>query len=141
MNIDPPHQIRATMESQITEERWRRATVLSADGDRESAIIRSKGNAAKMVLDSEGERRSLMQLAKGKAQAKVLRAEAEAKSIEFIREAIDDDRKRASDFLVADAYLENLQGGMSDSAGRSTSKAVLVPRDLLESIHSSVTGA
>jgi len=35
------------MESQIKEERERRASVLQADGEREAAVIRSAGNAAK----------------------------------------------------------------------------------------------
>ncbi len=37
------------MENQIKSERTRRSTVLEADGERESAVIKSRGDAAQMV--------------------------------------------------------------------------------------------
>lgn len=47
-NILPPHDIRSAMENQIKSERERRSTVLQADGERESAVIRSRGDAARV---------------------------------------------------------------------------------------------
>jgi regulator of protease activity HflC (stomatin/prohibitin superfamily) len=48
MNIFAPEDIRDAMEKQIKEERERRSSVLRADGEREAAIVSSKGNAAKV---------------------------------------------------------------------------------------------
>lgn len=50
MNIDPPGDIKQAMEKQIQEERERRSTVLQADGQRESSIVRSRGDAAKIIF-------------------------------------------------------------------------------------------
>ncbi len=50
MNIFAPDDIRDAMEKQIKEERERRSSVLRADGDREAAIVSSKGNAAKVCV-------------------------------------------------------------------------------------------
>ena len=41
--------IQNAMENQIKSERTRRSTVLEADGERESAVIKSRGDAAQMV--------------------------------------------------------------------------------------------
>lgn len=47
-NIIPPGDIKSAMENQIKSERERRSAVLHADGEREAAIIRSRGDAAKV---------------------------------------------------------------------------------------------
>jgi regulator of protease activity HflC (stomatin/prohibitin superfamily) len=48
MNIQPPYEIKQAMEFQIKEERDRRATVTVADGTRESKVIESYGQAARV---------------------------------------------------------------------------------------------
>jgi len=48
-NIIPPSDIKQAMENQIIGERERRSAVLQADGERESAIIRSRGEAAQVL--------------------------------------------------------------------------------------------
>src|ERR1039457_3777069 len=42
-NIDPPQEIKLTMEKQMTAERSRRATVTQAEGEKSSAILRAEG--------------------------------------------------------------------------------------------------
>jgi hypothetical protein len=42
MNILPPNDIKNVMEEQIREERERRSTVINADGNRESSIVRAQ---------------------------------------------------------------------------------------------------
>ena len=42
-NINPPEDVRITMEKQMTAERNRRALVLQAEGDRQAAITRAEG--------------------------------------------------------------------------------------------------
>src|SRR5205823_13744663 len=42
-NINPPEDVRITMEKQMTAERTRRALVLQAEGDRQAAITRAEG--------------------------------------------------------------------------------------------------
>jgi regulator of protease activity HflC (stomatin/prohibitin superfamily) len=104
-NISPPGDVRSAMESQIQEERQRRATVLEADGEREAMIIRSKGDAAKMVLEAEADRKALVQRAKGKSEARLLAARAEARALALVTDAVTDSGVRASDYLMGAQVL------------------------------------
>ncbi|KAJ6242005.1 hypothetical protein M0813_23007 [Anaeramoeba flamelloides] len=130
-NINPPGDIKQAMEIQITEERERRATVLIADGRRESMIVRSRGSAAKIVLDAEGRKVSQLQQAKGNAEAKKLLAKAEARSITAIREAINVVGVKATDYLLTIQYLRSLINSFNSKKG---SLCVLIPQTILDNI-------
>ncbi len=77
-NINPPEDVRITMEKQMTAERNRRALVLQAEGDRQAAITRAEGEKQAAVTRSEGEKQSAILHAEGAAQARLRQAEAEA---------------------------------------------------------------
>src|SRR5919106_5358828 len=55
-NINPPEDVRVTMEKQMTAERNRRALVLQAEGERQAAITRAEGEKQAAVTRSEGEK-------------------------------------------------------------------------------------
>src|SRR5712672_1404741 len=57
-NINPPEDVRVTMEKQMTAERNRRALVLQAEGERQAAITRAEGEKQAAVTRSEGEKQS-----------------------------------------------------------------------------------
>src|SRR5947199_10268493 len=57
-NINPPDDVRITMEKQMTAERTRRALVLQAEGERQAAITRAEGEKQAAVTRSEGEEQS-----------------------------------------------------------------------------------
>src|SRR5881394_3545839 len=48
-NINPPEDVRITMEKQMTSERVRRALVIQAEGDRQAAITRAEGEAISRI--------------------------------------------------------------------------------------------
>src|SRR5947207_6423141 len=75
-NIDPPEDVRVTMEKQMTAERNRRALVLQAEGERQAAITRAEGEKQAAVTRSEGEKQSNILQAEGLAQARLRQAEA-----------------------------------------------------------------
>lgn len=108
-NILPPRDVKEAMEAQIKEERGRRSTVLLADGQRESAIVNGRGQAASVVLRAEGYRVSRVQVAKGQAQAKLLQARAEADSIAALRSSLDGvSAVKPTEYLIALQYLRAL---------------------------------
>ena len=108
-NILPPRDVKEAMEAQIKEERGRRSTVLLADGQRESAIVNGRGQAASVVLRAEGYRVSRVQVAKGQAQAKLLQARAEADSIAALRSSLDGvSSVKPTEYLIALQYLRAL---------------------------------
>src|ERR687896_1428105 len=75
-NINPPEDVRITMEKQMTAERNRRALVLQAEGDRQAAITRAEGEKQAAVTRAEGEKQSAILAAEGAAQARLRNAEA-----------------------------------------------------------------
>ncbi|MGH9935906.1 MAG: SPFH domain-containing protein, partial [Blastocatellia bacterium] len=83
-NINPPEDVRVTMEKQMTAERNRRAVVLQADGEKQAAITRAEGEKQAAITRAEGEKQSAILQAEGQAQARLTAAAAEAESIRHI---------------------------------------------------------
>src|SRR5918993_2329987 len=94
-NINPPEDVRLTMEKQMTAERNRRALVLQAEGDKQAAITRAEGEKQASVTRSEGEKQSAILSAEGAAQARLRAAEAEAEAIQRIGEAMSQQAESA----------------------------------------------
>ena len=98
-NINPPEEIRLTMEKQMTAERTRRAVVTTAEGEKSSAILR----------------------AEGQAQARLRVAQAEAQAIELVTKALGAQDNPAQ-YLIAQKYLESLT-----SIAAGAQKVVFLP--------------
>src|SRR3982751_4255748 len=75
-NINPPEDVRITMEKQMTAERTRRALVLQAEGDKQAAVTRAEGEKQAAITRAEGESQSAILAAEGAAQARLKNAEA-----------------------------------------------------------------
>ncbi|OYT72290.1 MAG: hypothetical protein CFK52_05575 [Chloracidobacterium sp. CP2_5A] len=121
-NINPPEDVRVTMEKQMTAERNRRATVLQAEGERQAAITRAEGERDAAIARAEGERQMQILRADGAAQARLRAADAEAKSIQMIAQALGGNGNPAH-FLIMGRYIESLR----DMAQSQNSKVVFMP--------------
>ncbi len=119
-NINPPDEIKLTMEKQMTAERTRRAVVTTAEGEKAAAILKAEGIQQSQIINAEGEKQSAILSAEGEALAKLKLAEAEAKAIEHIASALG---KTAdpSQYLIAQKYLQSL----SDIASKADSTVFL----------------
>jgi len=93
--VNPPEDIRKSMEKQMRAERDKRALILEAEGAKRSAI-----------LEAEGYQEAEISRAEGDAQARVKIAEAEAKAIRVIREAMPGADPLA--FIIAKNYIQVL---------------------------------
>jgi regulator of protease activity HflC (stomatin/prohibitin superfamily) len=132
-NINPPQTIKHAMENQIRAERERRSNVLVADGNRESTIVKSRGDAAHIVLLAEGQRAVDMVQATGKAKAKMLYAEAESKSVEYMQAACQSTGIRSVDYLIAIQYLNSIKSVTNFNSDNS--KVVLIPSNTIVGVH------
>ena len=121
-NINPPEDVRLTMEKQMTAERNRRALVLQAEGDKQAAITRAEGEKQASVTRSEGEKQSAILQAEGAAQARLRGAEAEAEAISRISGAIRQQGESAQ-FIITTRYIESLK----EMARGNNSKVVFMP--------------
>ncbi len=106
-NIDPPQEIKLTMEKQMTAERARRATVTQAEGEKSAAILRAEGQKQSQIVSAEGQRESAILAADGQAQARLRVATAEAQAIEVVAKAIGS-AGNPTQYLIAQRYLESL---------------------------------
>ena len=120
-NINPPEDVRITMEKQMTAERNRRALVLQAEGDRQAAITRAEGEKQAAVTRAEGEKQSAILAAEGAAQARLRNAEAEMEALTRIASAVPDGDP--SQYLITMRYIESLR----DMTRTNNSKVIFMP--------------
>lgn len=123
-NINPPEDVRITMEKQMTAERNRRALILQAEGDKQAAITRAEGEKQAAITRSEGERESAILSADGAAQARLKAATAEAQAIAQIAQAIGD-RQQTTQYLITARYIESLR----DMTRTQNSKVIFMPME------------
>jgi len=121
-NINPPEDVRITMEKQMTAERNRRALVLQAEGERQAAITRAEGEKQAAVTRSEGEKQSNILQAEGLAQARLRQAEAESQAIAQVASAMADHGNPAQ-YLITTRYIESLR----DMTKSNNAKVIFMP--------------
>src|ERR1043165_7094650 len=121
-NIDPPEDVRITMEKQMTAERNRRALVLQAEGDRQAAITRAQGEKQAAVTRAEGEKQSAILAAEGAAQARQRNAQGEAEAIALVAEAMHEHGNPA-EYLITTRYIESLR----DMTKSNNAKVIFMP--------------
>jgi regulator of protease activity HflC (stomatin/prohibitin superfamily) len=123
-NINPPEDVRITMEKQMTAERNRRALILQAEGDRQAAITRAEGEKQAAITRSEGLKESAILEAEGSAQARLRAAAAEAQAIAQISQAIGNP-ELTTQYLITARYIESLR----DMTKTQNSKVIFMPME------------
>ena len=107
-NINPPEEIKLTMEKQMTAERTRRAVVTTAEGEKAAAILRAEGQKQAAIVSAEGQKESAVLAAEGQAQARLRVAEAEARAIQVVADSLKGSVSNPAQYLIAQKYLESL---------------------------------
>ena len=113
--IEPPANLVAAMNLQMTAERERRATVARANGEREAGIARAEGAKQARVLEAEGR----LAAAVKDAEARVALAEAEAKATRVVAEAAAGPGAEALRYFVATKYVEAIGALAANPTGRT----------------------
>src|SRR4051812_40413128 len=121
-NINPPDDVRITMEKQMTAERNRRALVLQAEGDKQAAIARAEGEKQAAITRAEGEKESAILQADGAAQARLRGAAAESEAIARLAQAMQGHGNPA-EYLITARYIESLR----DMTRSNNSKVIFMP--------------
>jgi len=122
-NINPPEDVRITMEKQMTAERNRRALVLQAEGEKQAAIARAEGEKQSAITRAEGEKQAAILQAEGQAQARLTAATAEAESIRRIADGITGGQGNPAQYLIMMKYIESLR----EMSRSNNSKVIFMP--------------
>ncbi len=125
-NINPPEDVRITMEKQMTAERNRRAVVLQAEGEKQAAVTRAEGEKQASITRAEGEKQSQILQAEGQAQARLTAATAEAESIRLIAQGITGGQGNPAQYLIMMKYIESLR----EMSRSNNSKVVFMPVEI-----------
>ena len=104
--IEPPRDIKQSMELQMRAERERRAAVTNAEATKRAAILESEGVREAQVRRAEGEKDAAILRAQGLATARLAMAEAEAQALTRIASALPEGE--AAMYLLGVKYLEAL---------------------------------
>jgi regulator of protease activity HflC (stomatin/prohibitin superfamily) len=104
--IEPPRDIKQSMELQMRAERERRAAVTNAEATKRAAILESEGVREAQVRRAEGEKDAAILRAQGLATARLAMAGAEAQALTRIASALPEGE--AAMYLLGVKYLEAL---------------------------------
>jgi regulator of protease activity HflC (stomatin/prohibitin superfamily) len=121
-NIQPPSNLVAAMNLQMTAERQRRAQIAKAQGDREAEIARAEGQKQAQILEAEGRKEAAFR----DAEARERLAEAEAKAVQMVADAASKGGPAAIQYFVADKYVT----AFKEMATNPNSRLVVVPAEM-----------
>ncbi|MBD2314932.1 SPFH/Band 7/PHB domain protein [Desertifilum sp. FACHB-1129] len=129
-DIIPSKAVQDSMELQMAAERRKRASILTSEGERDSAVNSARGKAEAQVLDAEARQKAAILDAEAQQKATILRAQAErqeavlkaqgtSEAIQIVAKTLktDPQAREALQFLLAQHYIEmGAKIGTSDSS-------------------------
>ncbi len=121
-DITPPESVLSAMEKQMQAERNKRATILTSEGQKQSAILQSEGEKTSTINRAEATKQQAILFAEGEATARIRKAEAEAIAIQKITDAVGSSTNPAN-YLLAQKYIQMMQ----EVAQGDKSKTVYLP--------------
>ena len=132
-DIIPSKAVQESMELQMAAERRKRASILTSEGDRESAVNSAKGKAEAQVLEAEAQQKAtilqaeaqqktIIMQAQAERQQQVLKAQATSEALQIIAKILQTESHAAEalQFLIAQHYLD-----MGKQIGSSNSSKVM----------------
>lgn len=120
-DLSPPVDITEAMARQMKAERYRRAEVTQADGEKQGAILRAEGAKQSAILQAEGRKEAALR----DAEARERLAEAEAKATEMVSNAIEAGSVNALNYFLGQKYVE----AFAQLASAPNQKFVVVPME------------
>jgi regulator of protease activity HflC (stomatin/prohibitin superfamily) len=129
-NISPPESVVEAMEKQMKAEREKRATVLSAEGEKQSAILRAEAKKEAAIREAEGAKQALILQAEARKEAAIKEAEGEAQAIMALQEARADGLEKIKAVVGSEGALklESFKALEKVSQGQSTK--IIIPSEI-----------
>src|SRR6266508_4317786 len=116
-NINPPEDVRITMEKQMTAERNRRALVLRAEGEKQAAILQAEGQAQARLTAATAEAESIRRIADGITVGNPAQYLIMMKYIESLREMSRSNNSKVSFMPVESSSVLSRIGAFKEVFG------------------------
>lgn len=110
-DIDPPADLVAAMNLQMTAERRKRAQITEAEGTKQAAVLKAEGDKVAAFLSAEARERE---------------AQAEAKATEMVSEAVSAGDLQALNYFLGLKYVEAISG----FAESNNQKTIFMPVEM-----------
>jgi regulator of protease activity HflC (stomatin/prohibitin superfamily) len=120
-DLSPPTDITEAMARQMKAERFRRAEVTQADGEKNAAILRAEGAKQSAILQAEGRKEAAFR----DAEARERLAQAEAKATQMVSESIEAGNVNALNYFLGQKYVD----AFAQLANGPNSKFVVIPME------------
>lgn len=120
-DLAPPVDITEAMARQMKAERFRRAEVTQADGEKQGAILRAEGAKQSAILEAEGRKEAAFR----DAEARERSAQAEAKATQMVSDSIAAGNVNALNYFLGQKYVE----AFSQLASAPNQKFVILPME------------
>ena len=103
-------------------ERFRRAEVTQADGEKQGAILRAEGAKQSAILQAEGRKEAAFR----DAEARERLAQAEAKATQMVSDSIEAGNVNALNYFLGQKYVD----AFAQLANAPNQKFVIIPMEL-----------
>jgi regulator of protease activity HflC (stomatin/prohibitin superfamily) len=120
-DLSPPADITEAMARQMKAERYRRAEVTQADGEKQGAILRAEGAKQSAILQAEGRKEAAFR----DAEARERLAAAEAKATQLVSDAVEAGSTNALNYFLGQKYVE----AFGQLANAPNQKFVVLPME------------
>ncbi len=120
-DLSPPVDITEAMARQMKAERYRRAEVTQADGEKQGAILRAEGAKQSAILQAEGRKEAAFR----DAEARERLAQAEAKATQMVSDSIESGNVNALNYFLGQKYID----AFAQLANAPNQKFVILPME------------
>jgi regulator of protease activity HflC (stomatin/prohibitin superfamily) len=120
-DLSPPNDITEAMARQMKAERFRRAEVTQADGEKQGAILRAEGAKQSAILQAEGRKEAAFR----DAEARERLAQAEAKATQMVSDSIEAGNVNALNYFLGQKYID----AFAQLANAPNQKFVVLPME------------
>jgi regulator of protease activity HflC (stomatin/prohibitin superfamily) len=120
-DLSPPNDITEAMARQMKAERFRRAEVTQADGEKQGAILRAEGAKQSAILQAEGRKEAAFR----DAEARERLAQAEAKATQMVSDSIAAGNVNALNYFLGQKYID----AFAQLANAPNQKFVVLPME------------
>ena len=129
-NINPPQDVKDSMERQMKAERERRENILRAEGEKKAAILQAEGEKEAAILRASAEKEAAILRASAAREAHILEAEGQAEAIMKVQKATAESLKLLNEAAPTDSVLRLRAMEAFAAAADGAATKIIIPSEI-----------